>query len=115
MMRSYLLIVNLMIFALLIGCNKFPQEANEAHYREGYIFEVEKNSVLVLDHLPEEYQGKTWNDIRDTYKGEALWIKTERELVVGQKIRYWLDGEIATSNPGKAKAKKIEVLQNGDM
>lgn len=83
----------------------------EAH-GEGYILEINGQRVLILDKLEEEDIGKKWNDIMDEYRGNAIVLSTDQtDLEVGHYVEYWIDGEIATSYPEQAKAKKIKVIE----
>lgn len=76
----------------------------------GYILEISENRVLVLD---QKFEDKGWNEIYEEYNGSAVWLKTDvSNLKPGQKISYWIKGDIRESYPSQADAKKVKVLEN---
>lgn len=99
----------LICFALIcLGCN--AQNATTPT-GEGYIFALTDGGVLVLDNVDSNDMGKEWNDIFDTYQGDAIWLSTKKaNLKVGQYVEYWVDGGINESFPRQATARKIEIV-----
>jgi hypothetical protein len=104
-MKNRIALLCLLLFAFLYGCSGQQQA------QEGYVFEVMEGKVLVLNPISKADLGKKWNDIMLHYQGQAIVLQTREKLQVGQKIRYWIKGEILESHPAQAKASKIEIVQ----
>jgi len=94
----------------LLGCEeKVAYEPSG----QGYVFEVSKDRVLILDNVRKSDFDKDWNDIFEDYTGNAIWLKTSSsKYKIGQKVRYWIDGGVDSSFPEQATAKKIEILKD---
>jgi hypothetical protein len=93
----------------LIGCSEKPASDHDG---QGYIFEISKGGVLILDNVEDSEFGKKWIDIHESYTGNAIWLSTSAsKFKVGQKVRYWVEGGINESFPAQAAAKKIEILK----
>lgn len=77
---------------------------------EGYVFDKTDDGVLILNNVDPKDIGKKWNDIFETYQGDAIWLYSKKSnLKVGQYVRYWIAGEVNDSFPQQASARKIEV------
>lgn len=94
----------------LLGCEE--KVASEPS-GQGYVFEVSKDRVLILDNVNKSDFGKGWNDIFADYTGNAIWLNTSSsKYKIGQKVRYWVDGGVNSSFPEQATAKKIEIIKD---
>lgn len=100
-----------LFFLLLvcIGCNNVDDQNPDG---EGYIFEIAKDKVLILNNIDPNDIGKKWNEIFDNYRGEAIWLKTKTSsLKVGQYVKYWIDGGVQDSFPQQASAKRLKIIK----
>lgn len=84
----------------------------------GYILEVEGNRMLVAERI----SSKEFDEIKDTPLEELvnkenlylIYITYDdvKDFNKGNEINIWLEGEeIAASNPGKAKAEKVVLIE----
>jgi hypothetical protein len=117
------LLIFMMLIFIVTGCafneeskpieGSVPKDEDKvSQMEEGYIFEVNDNSVLVLDDVETEDFDKTWNDMVESYQGNAIWLQTSQAstLKVGQKVQYWTKGAVRESFPTQGTAEKIEVI-----
>src|SRR5690348_7168635 len=95
------IILACIVCLLLTGCSMAKSVSVDQHNLssqptgQGFILEVKSNKVLVIDR---KIEGKTWMDIFKKYKGNAIWLTTERmDLRPGFKIQYWIKGGIDDS------------------
>lgn len=110
-MKSRLAIVIVLLMSLVIGCSS-NKASNSDISGEGYVFEINDDRILVLNNADAEDFGRSWNDIFETYEGEAIWLMTNTSKVdVGQKVKYWVDGAVDDSFPQQASAKQIEIVE----
>jgi len=94
-----------LVFMLLIGCNQGSSQV----MGEGYILEVSNHRILVIE---KEFPGKSWKDIFDEYRGDAIWLSTKKKgLKPGQKVQYQIKGGIDESYPAQAEAKNIKIIK----
>lgn len=100
-----LVFVCLFISCLIAGCSVQGDPDGS-----GYILEISDNGILVVD---QKFEDKDWNEIHEEYHGSAIWLKTDvSNLKPGQKVSYWIKGDIRESYPSQADAKKVKVLED---
>lgn len=83
---------------------------------EGIILEVTENEILLSKNLSldkyEEIKNKSISEIQEEEKGIPLislsYDNTE-EWSKGDEVKVWVDGDVLTSYPEQAKAKKIQL------
>ncbi|WP_210367281.1 DUF3221 domain-containing protein [Bacillus sp. REN3] len=104
--KFFFLFTALLVFA---GC------ANEKEAREGYILQVNDDSVLVAQDI----NLARYEEVKDLNQNE--WTKEEglklislrydkaREYKEGDHILFWIDGVVAESYPEQATAKEIRL------
>jgi hypothetical protein len=103
----------LLIFTLVIaGCSENDQIELQAEPRiEGYILEAEAHKVLVAEHISLKKYEEIKNTPTDELKLEIRLIYIsydgDKAFEKGDVVDIWLEGDIATSNPAQAKAKKL--------
>lgn len=90
-----------MILAILIcGCSNNGESANQPEPKYiGYVVQQEENRILVT-HYDEQ------SELND-----AIWIRTKKNIALGQKVSIELDGGIETSYPAQASAKNIDIIK----
>lgn len=81
----------------------------------GIILEKSEQKVLIVLASYDEMKSKKDTEITSDKNRDAIWIGVENskeydQLVVGQKIAVWIDGEISKSDPPFAKAKIIAAV-----
>lgn len=105
------LLIFLLFSMLLAGCGKADMV--------GIILEVRENEVLLSRNLTSDEYKEIENESATTLQNED--VKGERaslelfdltydntnELSKGDEVEVWIDGDIMTSYPGQADAKKI--------
>jgi len=103
----------LMLMGIFLGgCSTEQYKPNNSD-TEGYILEVEGNRVLLAEHISSE----KYNEIKDIpvndlkQKQSLIYITYEdaNDFQKGNEIEVWLEGEVATTNPGQAKAEIIKL------
>ncbi len=108
-MKNINLLLNIFLVLVLAGCSTIDKEHPDG---EGYVFEISKDRVLILNNVDPKEIGREWNEIFDSYQGEAIWLSTKgSKLKVGQYVRYWIDGGVDDSFPSQASSKKIEIIR----
>jgi hypothetical protein len=108
----------LMIVLLLTACSEKTKHQNinsESSKQSSsasigwYVIKKESQKGLVVNPIPNDYSST--GGIKEFY--EAIWVSNFPEDVqVGQKVEIIFEGEMATSYPGQARAKKVSVLPN---
>src|SRR5690606_18946860 len=97
-------LVPLLCLLLLIGCSSVDKKNPDG---EGYIFQISNNRALILNNVDPSDIGKEWNEIYDSYQGDAIWLTTNKSnLKIGQYVKYWIYGNVGNSFPQLASAKK---------
>ncbi|MFD2042737.1 DUF3221 domain-containing protein [Ornithinibacillus salinisoli] len=105
----------LLIFIIPIsGCSAVSEQFEPS--LKGFILEVEGREVLVAENIStneyDEIKDIPIDDL-DNEKLSLIYITYEdvKGFDKGNEIKVWLDGDIATSYPAQAKAKKIELIE----
>lgn len=93
---------------LAAGCSA----ANGSYSGEGYVLEQNGDaSYLIISEMTSDDVGKSWNELYEAgYRGNVIVLRVPggADLIVGDKVKYWVDGEVNLSYPAQAKAKRIE-------
>jgi hypothetical protein len=109
MMRNTIILLSMVFVIVMSGCSTVDNQNPDG---EGYVFEISKGRVLILNNVDPEDIGKKWNELFESYQGEAIWLSTKKSnLKVGHYVRYWIDGGVDDSFPQQASAKKIEIIK----
>jgi hypothetical protein len=104
-----------MIFSLIIILS-FTLVGCSGVKTEGYVLEVEENRILVAEKITEEeyeaIKDKSISEI-DEERISLIYFSFDDidEIQVGNKVEVWFDGNMATSYPAQAGAKKIDVKE----
>lgn len=110
-MRRQLIFAICFIVLSLGGCN--------VQKMDGYIMEVNEDSLLIAEGATEEEAIKwlelTYEELIDSQPAPSL-VAIQYEKVedfqVGDYVQIILEGEIAASYPEQGKAKFIELIEN---
>ncbi|MEH7346378.1 DUF3221 domain-containing protein [Bacillus sp. JJ1532] len=97
-MKKY--IVLLLFSFILFGCTQKSDVKGEADMK-GSILEIDKDARRIL---VEDYEkGLVWVTLNET--------DNMKELQVYQEVAIWIEGAIAESYPGQAKALHVEIIR----
>ncbi|WP_181444539.1 DUF3221 domain-containing protein [Bacillus sp. 03113] len=113
-MKKLKIISYLCIFFITSGL-LFVLFKNSLPEVKGIILEVDENSLLVAQDLTiekyNEIKNKTSNEIIKDYNLPLIGIssKEANSFKKGDKVKIWIRGDIYTSYPEQAKAKRIEI------
>jgi hypothetical protein len=110
MMKSikFFFLFSIVLLVNLVGCAKAQDS------REGFILEVNDQSILVVQNVSQE----KYNELKDVSSGalidqgglELIWLTFEKadKFQKGDHVVFWIDGGVRESYPEQADAKKIE-------
>jgi hypothetical protein len=92
----------------LVGCSGIQTE--------GYVLVVEENRILVAEKITEEeyesIKDKSISEIDEERISLIYFSYGDKEKInVGDKVKVWFDGNMATSYPAQAGATKIEIKE----
>jgi hypothetical protein len=74
---------------------------------EGYITKAENQRILVVNPKAQDFSST--GGVKVFF--DAVWVSNiPKDVKVGQKVRVWYKGAVATSYPGQAMANKISIL-----
>ncbi|MED4455733.1 DUF3221 domain-containing protein [Metabacillus fastidiosus] len=95
-------------------------QANE-DIKDGFILLVEAERFLFVENISEEQYNelkqlplKKVMEVKENGKELSLyWFTYEHinKLKPGEKVRVWMEGEIAASRPGQGWVKKVEIIK----
>jgi uncharacterized protein YcfL len=100
-------LVIILSFAL-VGCSGVQTE--------GYVLEVEENRILVAEKITEEeyesIKDKSISEI-DIERISLIYFSYDdlEKIQVGNQVEVWFDGNLATTFPAQAGARKIEIKE----
>ncbi|WP_058307663.1 DUF3221 domain-containing protein [Gracilibacillus massiliensis] len=111
MKRKVFIAFAVILFSIsIVGCGN--------SHMEGIILEVTENEILLSENLSldkyEDVKNKSISEIQEEEKSISLiylaYDNTE-EWSKGDEVKGWIDGDIMTSSPEQAKAKKIQLKE----
>ncbi|SHN18261.1 DUF3221 domain-containing protein [Gracilibacillus kekensis] len=108
MKRKLFIVFTVLLLSIsIVGCGNSDME--------GIILEVTENELLLSKNLSldkyEDMKNKSISEIQEEEKGIFLIYLTHdntKEWSKGDEVKVWIDGDILTSYPEQAKAKKIQ-------
>ena len=94
---------------ILFGCNGDVQV-------EGYILQVEPNSVLVVENIEQSNFDSIATKSFDELMSENIFLtyysyEDTKSLQKGDKVKIWTSGDAMTSYPAQADATKIKIIE----
>jgi len=105
------IIFNFFLILLLVGCSSEPADF------KGYVLSIDQknNKLLVVSGISKDEVlevEKIDIETLDRLK-EAYWLSGEnsREFKKGDYVEVWFRGDIATSFPALAEAKRIKIAK----
>lgn len=104
---------------IMIGCLLFVLTGCSSGEKiEGYILENNDGEILFAENASEEeyetWKQLTFNELTELSPGPSLIVITYEDgtnLQPGDHVSIMIDGDIATSYPAQAVAKKMEQIE----
>jgi hypothetical protein len=101
-MRSLIIFLTVSLFIILVGCSGSGEPGIT-----GYVIDKKDKEILIVSQEAKDYSES--GGTRESY--DAVWAKNSPDDVkVGEKVKVWFKGDIATSYPGIATVGKLEVI-----
>jgi hypothetical protein len=98
--RNIIVFFTAFLFIILVGCSGDPGIT-------GYVMDKKDQEILIVSTIADDYSENGGTE--EHY--DAVWAyNAPDEVNVGQKVKVWFKGAVATSYPGLATVGKLEVL-----
>jgi hypothetical protein len=107
-MRNLLVYLTVFLLLILVGCSNENNYSGEPGIT-GYIMDKEGKDILIVSAKAMDFSEN--GGTKEFY--DAVWAgNSPKDVKVGEQVKIWFKGDVATSYPGKAVVGKLEVIES---